>query len=247
MLPSSVPVFGTRDLRKDLQDGARSALDAAATRVADTASQAESALSSAAATLQEIDEKMPRNCTLGTKRICVGYKQDINCSKLPLTLSSVLHNSTQELSRPAKDAIRGRVNDALSQLAKGSGRFPAPYIPATLLSGLLLMTAIAALSLSLALGRPPYFTVILRALTSKTSWQSLMALALGLACCSPFILLGVTLNAMLKATDELPPWVRVERGEACGLGFAALACALTLVLKFATVPMVVSLYAKRSR
>lgn len=74
VLPSAAHALRARDLVDDLQDGVESALDVAATRVVDAAGQAESAISSAAATLQSIEEQVPRNCSLGTKRFCVGYK-----------------------------------------------------------------------------------------------------------------------------------------------------------------------------
>lgn len=238
MLPSSARSLHDRDLLGDLQDGARSALKAAATGIVDVAGQAEGAISSAAATLQSIEEHVPRNCSLGTKRFCIGYKQDVSCSDLPLNLTSLLPGSVRELPQAVQDAIRDRAT-ALSQLVETSTKFPALSVPATLISGLILMSIAAALSLSLALGWPPYCTIALGKLSSVPIAQALLALGLGLVCCCPFLLLGVILNTILTAADELPSWVRVERGEACGLGFAALACALVLALVFAAVPIVV--------
>jgi hypothetical protein len=235
VLPWSEHALRDRDLLEDLQNGAKSALNAVATRVADAASQAESAVSSAAATIQSVEEYVPRNCSLGTKRFCVGYKQDVNCSELPLNLSSLLPESLQELPGPVQDAIRDRA-DALSQLAESSTRFPAFSVPDTMISGLVLMAIVATLSLSLALGRPRVLTRVFGKL--KTVPRALALLAFGLVCCSPFVLLGVILGTILRAADELPSWVEVERGEACGLSFAALACALVLAFIFAAAPSV---------
>lgn len=233
MLPSSTGALRDRDLLEDLQDGARSALNAAATRVADAASLAESAISSAAAAAPSLEEYVPRNCSLGTMRFCVGYKQDVNCSDLPLNLSSLLPEGVQELPGPVQDAIRDRA-EALSQLAESSTRFPAFSVPATLISGLVLMSIVATLSLSLAFGRPQVVTRVFGRL--KAVPRALALLALGLMCCSPFVLLGVILDIILRAAGELPSWVGVELGEACRLGFAALACALVLTFISAAAP-----------
>ncbi|CAE7016065.1 hypothetical protein PTNB73_01358 [Pyrenophora teres f. teres] len=217
VFPSSAHALRDRDLLEDLQDEARSALNAAATRVADAASQAESAISSAAATVQNIEEHVPQNCSLGTKRFCIGYKQDVNCSDLPLNLSSLLPEGVQELPGPVQDALRDRA-EALSQLAESSTRFLAFSVPSTLISGLVLM-------------------VIARVFGKlKAVPRALALLGLGLVCCSPFVLLGVILDTFRRVADELPSWVGVEIGEACGLGFAALACALVLTFIFAAAP-----------
>jgi hypothetical protein len=235
VLPSSAHALRDRDLLEDLHDGARSALNTAATRVADAASQVESAISSGVATIQSVEEHVPRNCSLGTKSFCIGYKQDINCSDLPLNLSSLLPEGVQEFPGLVQDAVRDRA-EALSQLAESSTKFSSFFMPGTLISGLVLMSIVATLSLSLALGRPQVVTRVFGKL--KTVPRSLALLALGLMCCTPFLLLGVILNTILRAADELPWWVGVEVGEVSGLCFAALACALILMLIFAAVPSV---------
>jgi hypothetical protein len=178
---------------------------------------------------------VPWNCSLGTKRFCVGYKQDVNCSELPLNLSSLLPESLQELPGPVQNAIRDRAED-LSQLAESSTRFPAFSVSAALISGLVLMIIVAALPLSLAFGWPQVITRVFGKL--KALPRALALLALGLVCCSPFVLLGVILDTILGAADELPSWVEVKTGEACGVGFAALACALALTFIIAATPSV---------
>jgi hypothetical protein len=235
VLPSSARALRNRDLLEDLQDGARSALEAAATRVAGAATQAESAISSAAATVQSIEDYVPRNCSLGTKRFCIGYKQDVNCSGLPLNLTSLLPVSLQELPGPVENAIRDRV-ETLSQLADSSTRFSAFSVSATLISGLVLMIMVVVLALSLSLGRPQVITGVFGKL--RVVSRALALLTLGLVCCFPFVLLAVILHTVLKAARGLPSWVEVKTGEACGLGFGALACALVLPFVLAAAPSV---------
>ncbi|KAJ6196458.1 hypothetical protein J3E72DRAFT_396355 [Bipolaris maydis] len=233
VLPSPTHALHDRDLLEDLQNGAKSALNAAATKVIDVASQAESAISSATATLKSIEEIVPQNCSLGTKRFCIGYKQNINCSNLPLNFSSLLLEGVQKLPGPVQDAMRDRAED-LSQLVKSSTRFPALSVLDTLISGLVLMSIVMALSLSLALRRPQVVTRVFDRL--KAMPRALTLLALGFICYSPLVLLGFILNTILKTASGLLMWIGVEKGGVCGLGFAALACALVLVLALPAAP-----------
>ncbi|EUC27459.1 hypothetical protein COCCADRAFT_41815 [Bipolaris zeicola 26-R-13] len=211
-LPSPTHALRDRDLLEDLQDGVRSGLNAAATRVADAAGRAESAISSAAATVQSIEDIVPKNCSLGIRRFCIGFEQDINCSDLPLNFSRLLPDGMQKLPSSIQDAIKDRA-ESLSQLVETSNKFPVFSVPDTLISGLVLMSVVTRV-----------FGIF------KAVPRALSLLALGLLCCSPFVLLGVILHTILSAADKLPSWVRVEVGEVCGLSFAALACALLLAL-----------------
>lgn len=247
MLPASAHALRDRDLFEDFPDRAKSALNAAATKVADAASQAESAISSAADTVQSIEEFVPRNCSLGVKRFCIGYTQDVSCSDLPLNFSRLLPEGVQELPGPVQDAIRDRA-EALSQLVESSNRFPAFSVPDTLISGVALMGTVAILSLSLALGRPRAMSRALGKLIAVLRVLTFLPfLFLGLICCSPFVLLAVMLHTILGAAHELPSWVGVETGEACGLGFAALACALVSALIFAATPSVAAPVRERAQ
>lgn len=196
MLPSPANALGGRDLLKDFRDGSESALYVAATKVFDAAGQAESATISAAATLQSIDESFPRNCSLGTKRFCIGYEQDVSCSGLPLNPSSLLPESVGALPSPVQSAIRVHVK-TLSPLVESLTRFPALFVLQTLASGLISMSIVAALSLCLALGWPRDVTKVFNRLSAFP--RALALLALGLVCCSPFVLLGVVLTAILKS------------------------------------------------
>ena len=238
MLPSTTHMLLDRDLFQqvqDIQNGAKSALSAAATRVVDAADQAQSAISSVATSLQDMEERLPRNCSLGTKRFCIGYEHESSCSDLPLNLSGLLPASVHDLPAPVEDAIRDRA-EALSRLAGTSSKLPAVFVPGTLISGLVSMSAIAVLSLCLAFRWLPCATKILSKLNV---WlRALALLSLGLACCSPLILLALFLDTILRAADELPSWVEVERGEACVFCYGGLACALVLTLLVTASPAI---------
>ena len=220
---------------QDIQNGAKSALSAAATRVVDASDQAQSAISSVATSLQDMEERLPRNCSLGTKRFCIGYEHESSCSDLPLNLSGLLPASVHDLPAPVEDAIRDRA-EALSRLAGTSSKLPAVFVPGTLISGLVSMSAIAVLSLCLAFRWLPCATKIL---SNLNVWlRALALLSLGLACCSPLILLALFLDTILRAADELPSWVEVERGESCVFCYGGLACALVLTLLVTASPAI---------
>jgi hypothetical protein len=191
--------------------------------------------SAAAALTEEIEERIPRNCSLGTKRFCIGYRHESNCTDLPFNISSLLPGIVEDLPGPVEDAIRERIG-ALAPLAESLTTVPALYVPQSLISGLVLMVAVTVLSVCVAFGWPLCVAAMLQGLS--VGLRTLALLALAVVCCSPFIVLASVLHTVLRAADGLPSWVGVDRGGACGFCFGALACALFLTLFAAGAPVV---------
>jgi hypothetical protein len=124
----------------------------AATKASAAASQVQSAVSSAATFLEEIEEHVPCNCSLGTRQFRVGYQRDVQCSHLPFNLSSLLPNMILDLPGPAENTIRERV-DTLAPLAERLTQFPILYALNTLIAGLVLIATITAFSIWLVFDR----------------------------------------------------------------------------------------------
>ena len=118
-----------------------SSLSAPVTRVVSAADQAESAIDSAATSLQGVEEGLTRNCSLGMKHFCIGYKHESNCSDLPLNLFGLLAERFHELPAFIEDSMRDRAQ-ALSQPAGNLTNLSAIYMPSTLISRLLLMSVV---------------------------------------------------------------------------------------------------------
>ncbi|PSN59209.1 hypothetical protein BS50DRAFT_682398 [Corynespora cassiicola Philippines] len=218
-----------------LKSGANSLFGVAAARASDAADHVQSAVnsatssaaSSAAAFLQGIEEHVPQNCSLGTRRFCVGYKLDLRCSGLPFNLSSLLPDVVRDLPDPIESTIRERV-DALSPLADSLAQFPVFYLPNTLIAGLVLVAVLTSLSIWLALDRLSRVAVILQKL--NIGLRVPVVLVVGLVCCVPSMLLAFMVRTLVQKAEGLPSWVEVEEGEAGRLSFGVLGCALVLAV-----------------
>lgn len=100
----------------------KSAAAAAATPVLQVASQVESALDAFATSIQDIEQRLPRNCTIGTRRACVRYLQNTTCFDPPLNLSSLFSSVTFESSGTSVGILDEFVSDAVAQLQPLTGR-----------------------------------------------------------------------------------------------------------------------------
>jgi hypothetical protein len=208
-------------------------VNVAATKAFDAAGHVQSAVSSAAAAyLQDIEEHIPQNCSFGTTQFCIGYKHDLKCSDLPFNLSSVIPDIVHDLPDSVGDTVRDRM-DAMSLLSASLAKFPAFYIPNTLIAGLILVSTITVFSICLAFG---WLSRVVHTLHVK--YWVLGLFVLGFLCCSPLILLVAIMRMLIEKANELPSWIEVEKGEVLGLCFGALGYALALTLLVAGAPTI---------
>lgn len=221
-LPPS-PTLPQRDILQNIQNGANSLLAVAATRVSDVAGHVQSAVSSAAASLPQIEDYLPLNCTIGTEQFCVGYRntQNLSCSHSPFELSALLPDAVQDLPGPVEDALRERMGDLLP-LADDLSNLTAS-LNTCLIVGLISIIFVAVFACCLVCD-----TWISRKM--GTVARLLIYLCVAVVCCAPYSAL-VTLHVkVMKGAQRLPVWVEVQKGEVMGLSIGLLVCAVIFVV-----------------
>jgi hypothetical protein len=224
-----------RGIFQDVQDGANSLLDAAATKVSSAADRVESKVSSAAARIQDLEDRVPQNCSLGTKRFCIRSKRRSTCSDLPPDLSRLVSDAMQDLPAGVGDVLGERVA-ALSPLPATLSKTPGFSMQDVMIAQLALVSAVTVLSCLLAAGWPPRLALLV--LKLGTGFRVVAMAVLGFLCCVPLILVVSIVRMLLEKATQLPSWVEVEQGEVPALCYGALGCALALVLLAAAAPTV---------
>ena len=221
-------------LLQGIQHGVSSALSAAATGVADVFGPAQSTLSSAAASIQGIEGRIPHTYSLGTRQFCVGTDLATDCRDLPLNPSSFLPDDIHNLPDAVEGALRERA-DQLTSLTEPWVHLSALTVPGVLITEVVLMCLWTTASVCLAFGRPPW--IVRRLCRLSSGPHALAALLLGLVLSTPLIALVSVLHVIHRSAGRLPAWVTVDKGEAGGLCIGACACALILAVWNAATPL----------
>jgi hypothetical protein len=224
--PSS-PALPQRDILHDIQNGASSILAVAATRVSDAASHVESAISSAAAALPQLEDYVPLNCSFGMRQFCVGYRgqQGLSCSSSAFDVSDLLPDRIQDLPAPVEDAFRERIAD-LSPLANHLSSLSTSVL-VCLIVGSMMMIFMLALSCCLAHAWPSCVASISPKVGTKT--RVLVHLAVSMLCSAPYLALVLLQSKVVREAKGLPGWVEVKQGEVFGLSVGILVCAAVFV------------------
>lgn len=182
----------------------------------------ESAISSAAASLPQIEDYVPLNCSFGIKQYCVGYinKENLTCSDTPFDISALLPVEIQALPGPVEDVVRERIGD-LSPLAGDLSSLPGAV-------KICLIVGFICSSLVLGLFCYPAFYDSISQKASRNV-RVLIYLSMALACCAPYFVLILLQTKVVNEAKKLPAWVGVEEGEIIRLSSGLLVCAVVLV------------------
>lgn len=211
---------------------AQSVADAVKT---EAASQISSAASAVANYTRQVIQHIAVNCSVGTKRVCIGYKDGITCSRLPLNVSLLLMpeaystnasstnasfptNGLRQVVALAVDSLQP-ISDRLGQL---SAHFDRMWMALSVLFWCLVLGFVYAnyaMAASAEPGHPFSARIVLTVL-----------LALGLACCSLMVALVTVLSRISAAAQKAPSWTRTNTGEVFGLCLGALGCTVAMTL-----------------
>jgi hypothetical protein len=204
------------ELLKSLESEAQSAISNLATAIATAVNGAQSAAgavatASTAALGAAIKASTPRNCSLGTKKFCVGFFNHTQCSKSPLNVSSI---------RP--EAIASFVADDIQALHPLKGilvRVTPAYFQYSLGFELSFILVMGAIWLCSQLFAACFFFV--HFLTNFG--VCLMTLICGVVGCIFLLIPTVFLYEVQKEIRGLQPHIEVEKGVAGGYFWGASA------------------------
>ncbi len=227
-------------------DNAKSALNAVFTAAPGIASQIDSAVGALATpVVDNLKQRIPNNCSIGTQLVCISYANNISCSKLPLNVSSLVSDAISSLPSTLADSIGGALREGASELQPVADRLNGVLVhfrQLLVLGGVLMLVPLCIFL---------YFVFIWLSGTAGVSsrsgvrYQMVAFFSLGLVCCSPFILFTALFVLVQAKFTALPPWIEARSGEVSRLCFGALGCAVVMALLTAVTPMIVY-HAQRS-
>ncbi|KAH7119578.1 hypothetical protein B0J11DRAFT_508385 [Dendryphion nanum] len=220
-LPTSHLRNTTLPLKGYKHQGRANVFDTVQSKLQSVASLAATAVPSAVTNaLDEVEivvnSKIPKNCTLGTRYICVGFNDSIDCSPLPLKSSRLVSSILSSLPVEQIQSLSQHLDKLDSALSASISRDLRSYFVFGLVSAVLAVT-LGFLSLFL-IGVPNAVIFSL----NKSPVPVLQAF-LSLSCLLAFSIPSSSLWALPPKLSELP--FNVEQGEAAKLGTGAFALA----------------------
>jgi hypothetical protein len=214
-----------RDIIQDIQNGASSLLEVAATRASDAASHVQSSISSAVASLPEapeIEDYFPLNCSFGIRQFCVGYRheQSLSCSDSPFKISTLLPDEIESLPSLVEDALRERIGEL----------YPLAHDLNSLPTSILICLIIGSITMILALGVSSCLAFDNR-ISRKAGPKARIVIYffMAVACCVPYLALALIQNKVMRKAKGLPNWVAVEQGDIFGYSIGLFVCAAIFV------------------
>ncbi|KAF1961318.1 hypothetical protein CC80DRAFT_383912, partial [Byssothecium circinans] len=218
-------------------NNAESAINAVMTAAPEAASRIESAIGALATpSIEDLEQRIPNNISIGTRFVCVGYTRGISCSKLPLNLSSVVSGVTSGLPPMLSSSIDDALRDKVHHLQPTADRLGvvSVYFGKLLALGAILMVVLLMFFVCSSFALLSRVTNVISRL--GVPYKMVALLSLGLVCCSPFVLLTALFVAVQVRTKALPPWIEAQSGEVSRLCFGALGCAVVMALLTAVTP-----------
>ena len=233
-----------RDLLHDIEGAAKgivgsastvplSAIDAIDTAFSEAFSKIESAAGALATPIQELEQVIQGNCSIGTQNRCVGYLRDITCFNTPMNVSGLMLNMTSRSSGLLTGGIRDAFLDGVNQLQPLADRLSSisMYFEKVLVLGLVLMGVLFVVFMGSIFAS--LLDILLRL---SVCFRAVIVLAFALVCCVPFAVLAISFGLLQTAMDNLPPWIEAQSGEVSRLCLGAFVCAILLALLTAATP-----------
>ena len=235
-----------RNIFQDIQSKVNSVTDAVATSLPDAITGLPGAI---ADPIQDMEEYIPKNCSLGTAEFCVGYKHKITCKKLPLSLSDLVPDIAQHLpdgvqvlpdilEKPLQDLVQEfqkKLQEKLQPLERTLKKVTTPFVQKCLVAGLVLFVIIAILfACAIISGLFNISSVLLRLTIGLR-----VVVVLGLVCCILLFIPTIVLGLFQAKAKALPSWVEVEKGQVGGLCVGALCCAVVMTFLATITPIII--------
>lgn len=212
---------------------AESIINPIATAIPEAVSKVQSAIDSIETSIRGFERSAPKNCSIGTQKICIG---SLPCQKLPLNISMLVPDSIPGLPEPFSGKVNDAIQDSISKLQSFADRLSkaTSSIRTCFIAGSILMIVVVFMFICLFLSRPARFVLRFGRVPKMA-----ISLFIGVVCCIPFIVLVAGFQ-FFQARIKLPSWIEVHNGEAGQLCIGLLCCALFMTLLTALIPIVFS-------
>jgi hypothetical protein len=215
-----------------LQSEYQSATSFAVTAIPSAVNEAQSAVSSAInAAETAVNSLIPKNCTLGTNYLCVGFSDSIECSHLPLNTSSPISGALSKLPTEQLQSLRP-LTQSLESLDRTISAITSQNFKIYFISGLI--SAILAIAFGLLFLSSIWlqaFRVVYRIFGFSIPVVALLRACFSLFCFLSFLIPSVFLWILLSETSKLS--FKVEQGEVRNLSvesFIVAAIMLTCIV-----------------
>ena len=233
-----------RDLLHDIEGAAKgivgsastvplSAIDAIDTAFSEAFSKIESAAGALATPIQELEQMIQGNRSIGTYKIYVSYLRDITCFDTPMNVSSLVLDMTSRSSSLLTGGIKNAFLDGVNQLQPLADRLNniSMYFEKVLILGLVLMGFLFVVFMS------SVFASLLDIFVRLgICFRAVIVLAFALMCCVLFAAPTISFELLRTAMKNLPLWIEAQSGEVSRLCLGAFVCAFHLALLTAVTP-----------
>ncbi|KAH7111110.1 hypothetical protein B0J11DRAFT_447699 [Dendryphion nanum] len=209
-----------RDFIQSLRTEAKSVANGIVTAVPSVISQLQSAADTLATALPgEVEALIPRNCSIGTKKFCVGLAHNVTCHSLPLNMSKLIPAGFEKVLRINLNDIQP-LNDALAKVTMAN-------IQDALIVGVVLAFIVTTISMCSISGKFLCLTdILLRFRILRVG----ISLLFGMICCIPFLVAAIVLYMFNSKAKHLPPWIQIEEGGVSRLSVGGLCCAIVMLI-----------------
>jgi hypothetical protein len=195
----------------------------------------ESAANAAATGVQvAIESHLPKNISLGTQDLCIGFTKNVTCKPLPLNLTELLPSVVDNLPDTFQSIVQDKV-DSLQPFATALTN--VVYIRILLIVGLISMLLFTIIFIATILSR--LLRIVGRLIRLGHLSRILVYIALWIICCLPILIATLVLIVFQQKARLLPSWVEVQHGEVGRLCLAAFCCGIVMSFISAVSPTLI--------
>lgn len=162
--------------------------------------------SAAGAAETAVEAFIPRNCSLGTRKFCVGFSDHTNCADLPLNISDIIPEAAIAQNLRPLEGIMAKVAPTIIQ---GSVVF-----------GLGFLAVLAVM----------FFILVFRLFSIVGFFLRLGVCLLAVLCFIPFVIPTAILYPVQSEIQSFGSLMEVKKGDAIGKYMGALVCAGVMML-----------------
>lgn len=227
LTPPGISNIPSSNAIESLQSQAQSGASVAATGVSSVVSQAQSAVSSAVNAFETaVNALIPKNCTLGTEYLCVGFSDHVLNFTLPLNVSDPLSGVLSDFPVSPTQNLQ-HLNQSLQTLERTLSTITSQNFKIYFVVGLVFV--ICALGLGILFVCPLWTCSTWTLHGFNMPLVLMLKVLFSVFCCITFLIPTVILYVVVSNVHRMP--FKVESGDVNVLCFLAFVFAGVAVMK----------------